>query len=300
MEMTKKPNETHPNSTSEREALLPPPAPFSSERERQELEHAFLSQRHPPSTLLPSPPPQQSAQVMTEHQQQYYVPTAIPISDDTSFTAHVAPTMAMATPVAASLPPSDVAAASGTNYNYQSSNNNQKQKSYEDEDKILVQPEPLNSTDTMQHLLPTAPNLPTPASNLPATHQLTTSIQLRYAQYRGKILSDEEKAGIARAQRERNAIRYHAGEAVKVANDVAFRKVGRRDEGLTVDERIHNVPASANNLDDCNLRKAEDDDVRPYGTTVNGQRGYEVAEYDVKQYDVDEEYDVAEYKSVYD
>jgi len=103
-------------------------------------------------------------------------------------------------------------------------------------------------------------------------------------------------AHVARAHRARGAIHYHADEAVKAANYKAARKVGRSDEGLTVDEGIHRLNLNSGADDGKGGEKQADDneDAKPYSTG-----GYDVKEYDVADYDTSE-YDVAEYKSVYD
>lgn len=66
--------------------------------------------------------------------------------------------------------------------------------------------------------------------NLPFS---TTFAQLRVATVRGGISASEEQVEIARAQREKNAIHYHAGEAVKAGNDAAA--VNREDLGYYID-----------------------------------------------------------------
>lgn len=58
-------------------------------------------------------------------------------------------------------------------------------------------------------------------SNPPAS---TTSAQLRAATVRGEISASEEQVNIARAQSERDVIRYHADEAVKAGNVAAVIK----------------------------------------------------------------------------
>merc|ERR1719356_1654581 len=55
-------------------------------------------------------------------------------------------------------------------------------------------------------------------NSLPAS---TTSAQLRAASTRGSILASEEYEDVARAQRDRNAIHYHAVAAVQIGNDLA-------------------------------------------------------------------------------
>ena len=142
-----------------------------------------------------------------------------------------------------------------------------------------------------------------PTNHLPSTQQRTNCVQLRDAQLRAQILSEDEKVDIARAQRERNAIRYHARVAVKEANVIAARKAGKSDEGLTVEAGAHrnffDIDSKEGGLSD-GMKCEKEEDVQPYGSIgENGRRGYEVAEYDVSEYDIGE-YNVSEYKSVYE
>ncbi|KAL7534920.1 hypothetical protein ACHAXR_008882 [Thalassiosira sp. AJA248-18] len=297
MEMTKKPIAAKPEIA---------PSPFSPRAEREELERAQLL----PSTTSTTTNSTQSSS--SSHN--YVVPTAVPIIEGgDAFNENSVPVVA----VAASLPPpppSDYRRANANentaaHKNY-STTNSDKSKSFIDDDDIIVRPEPTsNSSISSPLLLPTAPTLPTHTSNLPSTHQLTTSAQIRAANVQATISSEEEIAHVARAQRTRKyAIQHHAGQGVRMANEIANRKVGKSDEGLTVDEGIHNVNLNADSLQqqqrqqggEKNKQGDDDDDVRPYGVKQpSGKRGYDVKEYDVTEYETGE-YDVAEYKSVYD
>jgi len=181
--------------------------------------------------------------------------------------------------------------------------NSDKNESFLEEydDDVIVRPEPpLSAYDyQVDNYYPSAPVLPTHTSNLPSTEKLATTAQLRAANFRGGLAQEEEFGDVARGQRERGAIQNHTDRNVKVANAKAARKAWRGDEGLTVDEGIHNL----NNLKESENRQVEDDDdVVPYGCTQRrkvGKGGYEVKEYDTAEYDTTQ-YDVAEYKSVYD
>lgn len=81
-------------------------------------------------------------------------------------------------------------------------------------------------------------------SNLPASTS-TTSAQLRAATTRGGISASKEQVDIARAQRERNAIHYHADEAVKAGNAAVVK---RDDQGYWIDHDRGNAPVSITNL----------------------------------------------------
>jgi len=66
--------------------------------------------------------------------------------------------------------------------------------------------------------------------SLPAS---TTPDQLRAATTRGGILATEEQVDIARAQRDRNAIHYHAVAAIQIGNDAAASRTERSGSGCT-------------------------------------------------------------------
>mmetsp|Transcript_25476 Transcript_25476/g.61237 ORF Transcript_25476/g.61237 Transcript_25476/m.61237 type:complete len:272 (+) Transcript_25476:97-912(+) len=271
MEMTKKP------------ASQPgiPRSPFSSSAEREELERALLTS---------------TGSSDCDSASQNVVPTAVPIVAGDTFDESSAPVMAVASsfPGVASLPrpppsTSETVASRRTKAtaHYKKSANFDKSESFAEDD-VIVRSEP-PSYNEYDFPLPTASVLPTHTSNFSSSEQLTTSTQLRAANVRGGISSEEEIVDVERAQRMRSAIHYHTDEAVKAANANAARKAGTSDEGLTVDEGIHHLDSKVE-------EKEEDDDVKPYGT---GKGGYEVENYDVADYDTSE-YDVAEYKSVYE
>jgi len=280
MEMTKKPTtHTRPGMS---------PSPFSSSAERAELERALLS-----STTASSV--EQSS--TSSQNPNYFVPTAVPIVGDT-FNEHGIPVMAVATATIASLPPppsASAAMASNIRTNDENSHkkSTKKSESFLDDDGVIVRPEPPSYTTNSGNNnfpLPTAPTIPTYTTNLPSTQQLTTSAQLRAANVCGTILSEEEMVGVARAQRQRSAIQYHDDEAVMRGNVRAARKAGRSDEGLTVDEGVHDI---------YNLNSGAEGEKQEDDKQKHRKPGYEVNEYDTTEYDTGE-YDTAEYKSMYD
>lgn len=269
------------------------PSPFSSSAEREELERALLL-----STTTTAAEQSDT----TSPQNFVLVPTAVPIVGDTFDENNGVPVVAVATSMTASLPPPPSAPAVASSSRTNDANNDHKKSTKKNEsfidDDVIVRPEPPSHTNDNNFFpLPTAPTIPTYTTHLPSTQQHTASAQLRAANVRGNISSEEEKVDVARAQRQRNAINYHADEAVMTANAKAARKAGRRDEGLTVDEGMHHSGA-----DTREGEKQVDDDgeLRPYGNNrKQGQRGYDVNEYDTAEYDTGD-YDVTEYKSVYD
>ncbi|KAL9187683.1 hypothetical protein ACHAXT_006061 [Thalassiosira profunda] len=266
MEMTKKP----PARTSQQ----PPPAPFTSAAEREDLERALLS-----------------STTESEASQQSYVPTAVPIVAEV-FDENGAPSYAASVTASLPPPPPRNAVAASTASKAEKST----KKEYEDDD-VIVRPEPpsYNASDA----LPSAPVLPTHASGLPSTKQRTDQSLLRAANVKGRISAEEEDAAVARAQRGLGQMQHKAGVEVKVANAKAARKVWQSDEGLTVDEGIHHLNLGANGTANKGCKKKEEDeDVRPY-KQADGKPGYETSEYETKEYETSE-YGVSEYKSVYD
>ena len=300
MEMTKKP----PATTQQSAADIPPPSPFASaSAEREDLERALLQ-----------------SSTTSSQQQNYVVPTAVPITTNDVFDENnLSPPVVAA--AATTLPPraSSINASSANNkttcnnaYKSKSATNTHDKKTdsfidcdngEEDDNGIIVRPD----TDTNYNNLPTASTLPTYTSNLPKTQQLTTSSQLRVANVLGNISSEDEVASVARAQRQTSNIQSNTSNAIQYANVKATAKKYKSDEGLTVDDRIHELTSStkarANELKD-NF----DNDIRPYSNKPQQQEqkdgkkkegGYEVKEYETSEYETSE-YETSEYKSVYD
>ena len=179
----------------------------------------------------------------------------------------------------------------------------------------------------MAVVLPPAPPLP-----------YLTRTNLRAANVLGTIASETEIADVARAQRQvRTVLQEQSEQAVKVAN--AKAAVMARMEMVEVavnDDRIHHHhddddnyyychDANNNNInhgeewtkkkmmDEDEEEKEEimdnDDDITLYGNPYPRQEGdggkkrggYEVRQYNVSEYDTKgQEYEVSEYKSVYD
>jgi len=235
--------------------------------------------------IAPSPSPFDSSTERRELQQ-IAVPTAVPVND--AFQENnVSPTTAAAA-VAVAAPITDAVLDSSTN-----TTKEDEEKIYQ-YDGIIVKPEPDDGANTTSYL-PAATGIPTAGSLI--QHQHTTSGQLRAANFKGILSTEEETAGIARAHRGIDEIQHAADEAVRAGNIAALGKKGKKDEGLAVDHMIHHLNIKCS-LDE--KEKKEDDDVRLYGiTNADGKRGYETKEYDTKDYDTSE-YDTTEYKSIYD
>lgn len=237
--------------------------------------------------IAPSPSPFDSSTERRELQQ-IAVPTAVPVND--AFQENVSPTTTTAAAaVAVAAPITDAVLDSSTN-----TTKEDEEKIYQ-YDGIIVKPEPDDGANTTSYL-PAATGIPSAGSLI--QHQHTTSGQLRAANFKGILSTEEETAGIARAHRGIDEIQHAADEAVRAGNIAALGKKGKKDEGLAVDHMIHHLNIKCS-LDE--KEKKEDDDVRLYGiTNADGKRGYETKEYDTKEYTSEYEYDTTEYKSIYD
>lgn len=214
---------------------------------------------------------------------QLTVPTAIPVDD--TFQENVASSVA----VAVAAPVSDAVLESAT-----IAKEEKERDPKRIDDDIIVKPEPDGATNVSH--LPAAHAIPSAGSLIQQQH--TTSAQLRAANFKGVLSSEEEIAGIARAHRGIPEIQLDTDEAIKAANIAAIGKKGKKDEGLEVDHMIHHLNIKCS-LDE--KEKKTDEDTRLYGTTnaIGKRGGYEVKEYDVSEYTTSD-YEISEYKSVYD
>lgn len=239
--------------------------------------------------IAPSPPPFDSSTERRELQQ-IAVPTAVPVNDafQENNVSPTTATAAAAVAVAVAAPTTDAVLDSSTN-----TTKEDEEKIYQ-YDRIIVKPEPDDGVNTTSYL-PAATGIPSAGSLIQQQH--TTSAQLRAANFKGTLSTEEETAGIARAHRGIDAIQHETDEAVRAGNIAAQGKKGKKDEGLAVDHMIHHLNIKCS-LDE--KEKKEDDDVRLYGiTNADGKRGYETKEYDTKEYDTTP-YETTEYKSIYD
>jgi len=251
----------------ENEALIAP-SPFDSSTEREFLNSVQLT-----------------------------VPTAIPVDD--TFQNNVSPAVvAVAAPITSAVMDSTLSASATTAATSAASSATAAKKEDEDsesiDDDIIVKPEPDGATNVSH--LPAAHAVPSAESLVQQQH--TASGQLRAANVKGILSSEEEVASIARARRNIPEIQRDADEAFKAANVAALGKKGMKDEGLAVDHMIHHWNTKCS-LDE--KAKKEDEDNSLYGTTdANGNRGgYEVKEYETSEYTTSD-YQISEYKSVYD
>lgn len=219
------------------------------------------------------------------------VPTAVPVDDFSENVSLAA--VAVAAPVtnlmASSSTTTATTSTARTTPATRSIEGEEDPKSIDDD--IIVKPEPDGAT-YMSHL-PAAHAVPSAGSLIQQQH--TASGQLRAANFKGILSSEEEFASIERAHRGIPEMQRDADEAVRAANIAARGKKGKKDEGLAVDHMIHHLNIKCS-LDE--KEKKEDEDISLYGTT--GHRGgYQVKEYETSEYTTSD-YQISEYKSVYD
>jgi len=247
---------TRSERTEENEALIAP-SPFDSSAERE-----FLNS-------------------------QLDVPTAVPVDDafqeNTSAVA-----VAVAAPITNSVLDSSSMTSTASAASTAAARKEEDTKSIDDD--IIVKPEPDGATN-ISHL-PAAHAIPSAGSLIQQQH--TASGQLRAANFKGILSSEEEIAGIARAHRGIPELQRDADEAVRAANIAALGKKGKKDEGLAVDHMIHHLNVKCSFDEKV---KKEDEDISQY---ANGNRGgYKVKEYKTSEYTTSD-YQISEYKSVYD
>jgi hypothetical protein len=223
---------------------------------------------------------------------QLTVPTAVPVDD--AFQENIVPAaVAVAAPVTnAVLASSSLSTTTSTRTASATAAAKDEEDPKSIDDDIIVEPEPDGATN-ISHL-PAAHAIPSAASLNQQQH--TASSQLRAANFKGVLSSEEEMAGIARAHRGVPEMQREADEAIRAANIAALGKKGKKDEGLAVDHMVHHLNIKCS-LDEKG--KKEDEDITLYGTNANGSRGYEIKEYETSAYETTE-YETTEYKSVYD
>ena len=138
---------------------------------------------------------------------------------------------------------------------------------------------------TAQADIPTAPFLPM-YQDEQSRDQVERQAIAKGAR-RGKIEAESEKEFIGKASREVYAKNYHAKRQVQAANEEARR---RNQEGVQVNEDKYTVERKEE-------KKEEKQDLAFPTCYPNG---YEVSEYETTEYDTSDNYDVSEYKSVYE
>lgn len=132
--------------------------------------------------------------------------------------------------------------------------------------------------------IPTAPFLPTYQNG--QTREEMEKLAIAMAKRRGKIEAEREKEFIQKASREQYSKNWHAKRQVQVANDEARR---RNQQGVHVTEDKYDV-----------AREKQKEEQPDYAFPSSYKGGYEVSEYETTEYKASDDYEVSEYKSVYD
>lgn len=143
-----------------------------------------------------------------------------------------------------------------------------------------------NSLNTADAEIPTAPFLPLYQDS--QTRQEVEQQALVKGKRRGKMEAETEKEEIGKASRETYAKNYHATRKVEVANEEARR---RNAQGVQVDQDRYTTAQGPN------PKKKEEEE---YAFQSSYKNGYEVKEYETTEYQTSDDYEVSEYKSVYD
>lgn len=152
--------------------------------------------------------------------------------------------------------------------------------------------------DAISHAQATALVFPVDPYNNEKDDDLYAAELMRVGEARGRLLNEMEQEEIRRNIREIRAIRYHEKEALREANERARQVQGNEDAGFVQTT----IAMEYNNHDNTTRTTTETTPAEPQQPEYQGTfgRDYEVSEYEGRDYEIKEEYDVAEYKSVYE
>ena len=283
----------------------PSPSPFTSSVEHHELTRALLL------------PPLSESLLSAQHPNQSFIPTAVPIissinnGGESRVFAHATPLLgqeSMSTATASSSMVHNATTRTTTTNSKEESHNDSNNN---DNNDIIVRPLPSsqsshNHSSATQHYYNNFhPN---------AVHEVTES-RLRLANVHGTIQTENEIADVISAQRNiQSTIQYHDTDAINYANVKAAKQAARCDEGLTAaagtatdyhnglqcgieqEEKIDEKKMSVGD-DEMMKKKTNRHDKR---SGSNGNGGYDVKEYNVAEEYITREYNISDYHSVYD
>ena len=285
----------------------PSPSPFTSSVEHHELTRALLL------------PPSSESLLSAQHPNQSFIPTAVPIifsinnGGDSSVFAHATPLLgqeSMSTATASSSVVHNATTRTTTTTNSKEESHNESNNNNNND--IIVWPLPSsqsshNHSSATQHYYNNFhPN---------AVHEVTES-RLRLANVHGTIQTENEIADVISAQRNiQSTIQYHDTDAINYANVKAAKQAARYDEGLTA--AAGTTTTDYHNGRQCGIEQEEkidekkksvgDDEMMKKKTSShdkrsgsNGGGGYDVKEYNVAEEYKTSEYNISEYHSVYD
>jgi hypothetical protein len=122
-------------------------------------------------------------------------------------------------------------------------------------------------------------------------------VAVKYAQYTGCMRAEQEREAILTANRDIYAQNYWEAQSVYTANDVAKR---RDREGLQIqDDRLSSSLRQTSNGKTNNTIRPSDEPC-PVPITKTQQGGYDIQHYDIADDYETDQYEVQEYKSIYD
>ncbi|KAI2514065.1 hypothetical protein MHU86_449 [Fragilaria crotonensis] len=148
----------------------------------------------------------------------------------------------------------------------------------------------VDSSDPIDPVVPTAQTIP--SYDTVESRERAMLRQAAEAERRGQILAEIEREKLRKAEIDVFAINYHADRKVEEANRLARE---RDRQGLEIQKDKWFGHETSEERSSAN----ESGEYQP-AFPLPRHGGYEVAEYNPSEYSVDTEYNVSEYKSVYD
>jgi hypothetical protein len=132
-----------------------------------------------------------------------------------------------------------------------------------------------------------------------------SQVAVKYAQYAGYIRAEQEREAIRQANRKVYAQNYWEAQSVDTANVVA--KIRDR-EGLQIQDdhlqstldNCNNNNNNNNNSKDRNETGCNDESSKQPPAATRKQNGYQIQQYDIADDYETSQYDVEQYKSIYD
>jgi hypothetical protein len=152
------------------------------------------------------------------------------------------------------------------------------------------------TTATATATMPTAWHVPScedHGKHGTAAKATKTTEATRRATEMGLAKADAEQMAIAKASRDIYALQYHAKKKVEQANAMALAVDKTRGVQIQpTDHKMNQLPKEK--------ISSSTDEKEEYAFKTSASGGYEVAEYDISEYTGGNDYEISEYKSVYD
>lgn len=130
-----------------------------------------------------------------------------------------------------------------------------------------------------------------PQCDDPRSRERQIAQALAKANQIGVVKAEIDREALERASRDMHAKNHYNKLLLEEANKIAQRKTWQDDANYDF-LNVKSRPES--------WTKNEGSEQQPPQQEVNGAGGYEVSEYEVKEYKGDDDYHISEYKSVYD